>query len=1095
MENKSVSETLADQIYDAQLSELEKRNACQDVLRRTCSYLESIHKAIISETSSQDGDQHNVTFDSSLYSAVMVLVDLLTLEGIYPSLPQGVVSPPERRKKSLLYTKVPPQAALSEDLQFSNHILRHTFNPILLDKQQGVQPFLRERIISDIVIGNANLAFLLDCRIYERTYFAESLHQILDSLPTQTVYRLLTPFIKQSVPERLRSPLAEIVALLPTRTNGVRHTINFIASSYPAPIDTKADKDVRPSQGPPLHMEALDQMAKVLSSIPKNTTPEAYLPLIVEQLLDLLDGEGGSELGRAAGYIIASGILGKRSVGAPGSIGWKLIAEPILNAINPPESIQAQSSRTQTGDVHDNLGTELVSQAVFDQALNRLVTIISSHPSPGLMARLLRPLLLPLWGLANYSESPIAHSFYKQTASKLLEAYFSLYGNLQQLQLLAANVAGPRTMGWAFASGSEGGIAIRKKEGDTDGAKDLISQLGRIDIGISTLINLLERSNVGDAVISSLLLDLTKRWLQNPTQQNQSIGTAGEEDPLQSLAFGKLAQAILDKFQNRILKDPSQLLCLLEQVLQEEVQLRRLELERTHNLTRPTISSLSSIVANENNLSPTNGENEVSGLLIDRNNVLQIVVGLINIILTGSEESLINKAPVTTTINSIHSLLRILTQGPSRTLDNSLEASIDATLSLIEFATSPSIAAQPSTPSVATTTTPNSTLTTLTKIQTDLQSDLPPIRISALRTLSELINTLTVTLDIASTTVLLLRTIRTDNDEYVSIAAIRVIVELARKRNLRFVTAILCDAFQDPMEESGVDGRLRVGEALSNLVDGAADKFGDGKEVDVTTWGNTLRAVAEICVVVAGRRGKRRREMEERNRKERLDKKRKRKAEKMWGGEIPVLPTGQEEDEEEEMTEEQKARKERKMEAIEKIVRGWEDTGLEEDVRIRASAVSVLGHVLEVGLERLPVKFVDDAVDLVLNILVMEQEPSKAILRRASVLAVFSLLKALNALHEEENASSVNLESQKWSAVERVLRWIVDMDDDEMTKGHAEAVLESLENWQMKQLFALRTENENVMSRLTLEGRLRGLDVSLDAATEIPGKQRIEEVE
>jgi hypothetical protein len=341
----------------------------------------------------------------------------------------------------------------------------------------------------------------------------------------------------------------------------------------------------------------------------------------------------------------------------------------------------------------------------------------------------------------------------------------------------------------------------------------------------------------------------------------------------------------------------------------------------------------------------------------------------------------------------------------------------------------------------------------------------------------------------------LLRTIRTDDDEYVCLAAIRVLVELANKRDLRFVTAILCDAFQDPKEESGVDGRLRVGEAMFNLVDGAVDILGGGKGVDVVSRGNTLRAVAEVCVVVAGRRGKRRREMEERNRKERLEVKRKREAEKAWDGEVPVLPTGQEDSEEEEMTEEQKIKREKELEAIEKIVRGWEDTGFEEDVRIRVSAISVLGHVLEMGLDRVTVKVADDAVDIALSILVMEQEPSKAILRRASVLVVLSLLKALNALLEEGNSSGVNLESQKWMTVERVLSWTADMDDDEITRGHAETVLESLENWRMKQLFALRTENEDFMPPLRMEGRLRGLNVNLDAARETPGNMHIEEVE
>ena len=1092
LKDKSISGTLADQIYGAQVSLSEKKNARQNVLRQTCSHLEAIHKAIIRETSSKDPDQQDVTFDSSLYSAVMALVDLLTLEGIYPSLPQGAVSPAERRKKSLLYTKVPPQAPLSENLQFSNYILLHAFIPILLDEQQGVQPFLRERIISDIVIGNANLAFMPDSRIDERTYFAESLHRILDSLPTQTVYRLLTPFIKQSVPEWLRSPMTEIVALLPTRPNGVRHTINFIASSYPAPPDAQANKDVRPSLGPPLHMEALTQMAKVLSSIPKSTTPEVYLPVIVKQLQDLLDGEGGPELGRAAGYIIASGILGKRSIGAPGSIGWKLIAEPILNAINPPESVvQAQSFHTQASNVGSDLGLELVSQVVFDQALTRLVTIISSHPNPGITARLLRPLILPLWGLANYNESPMANSFYKETALSLLETYFRLSGSFQQLQLLAGNVTWRGTKDWTFASGSEGGIAIRKREEHLDGAEDFISQLSRIDAGISTFVNLLGRASIDDSVMSSLLLDLTKRWLPRTPQPSNSISIAGKEDPLQWLAVAKLAEAILKKFQDRILKEPSQLLQLLEQVLQEEVQLRMAESERKQKLISPTISSLSSIVADETNLSSPPGENEVSGLLSDRNYMLQIVVSLVNTILAGSGQSLASKAPVATTINGIQSLLHTLIQEPNRITDTSLIASIRTTLSLIDFTASASTTAQPNPPSSATTA-PNSVLATFTQIQTDLQSDLPPIRISALQTLSELVSTPTTPLDIASTTVLLLRTIRTDDDEYVSLAAIRVLVELASKRDLRFVTAMVCDAFQDAKEVSGVDGRLRVGEAMSNLVDGAVDTFGDRKGVDVATRGIAFRAVAEVCVVVAGRRGRRSREMEERMRKERLERRKRKKAEKAWGGEVPPRPT-EEEEKEEEMTEEQKARRERELEAIEKIVKGWEDTGF-EDVRIRVSAISVLGHVLEMGLDRLTDKVVDDAVDMALNILVMEQEPSKAIVRRASVLIVLSLLKALNALHEEGSASGVNLESQKWTTVERVLRWTADMDDDDMTKQHAETVLESLENWRIRQLFALGMENADVVPRLGLEGRLRGLDVDPDGASDSAGKMHIEEI-
>ena len=87
--------------------------------------------------------------------------------------------------------------------------------------------------------------------------------------------------------------------------------------------------------------------------------------------------------------------------------------------------------------------------------------------------------------------------------------------------------------------------------------------------------------------------------------------------------------------------------------------------------------------------------------------------------------------------------------------------------------------------------------------------------------------------------------------------------------------------------------------------------------------------------------------------------------------------------------------------------------------------------------------------------------------------------------------------------VEKMLRWISDVDEDEIVRDHAGAVLESLEAWRMKNLLAVRkTGNDDrglgidvrpMGHGFGLEGGLRGLDIG--PRKDDGGRRVVEEIE
>ena len=92
------------------------------------------------------------------------LLDLISLEGIYPSLSSGVGIPLQQRVISVLPAGViakqnaVPASSRPHDQALLRHIMGVLLS-IMLDPTPSIQPVIRGRILSDIISGTADLVF------------------------------------------------------------------------------------------------------------------------------------------------------------------------------------------------------------------------------------------------------------------------------------------------------------------------------------------------------------------------------------------------------------------------------------------------------------------------------------------------------------------------------------------------------------------------------------------------------------------------------------------------------------------------------------------------------------------------------------------------------------------------------------------------------------------------------------------------------------------------------------------------------------------------------------------------------------------------
>ena len=843
----------------------------------------------------------------------------------------------------------------------------------------------------------------------------------------------------------------------------MQQTISFIASTAPQAQHSKQEQrsshnDYSP--GLTFSLDVLNQASRLLVAVPSSLTADVYFSSIGPQLLQLLDSQE-VRMKRAAAYIIGNGILGRRKYGSPGSVGWDTFVYPILEALNPKGTRTGVSKKKENVD-RNCLGTVVVSEASLRQAFDRLSSLLLLHPNPGLTKRLMTPLLLSLWGLWCYSKET-RRSRWTDEIYELFCVYFKTAAGVEQFICLVDRLRWSGTTSSSYGPGPNGGIEIRERLEDSNKNLNIVVTVQNIDGRVDELMRLLGAQVLGSEGISTVFLHASKNWLLGNQSRigRNSLRTNDEsiEDPFLLLIYAKTTQKILENYKDKLSANPNKIIEFVGQLLAAFIAEHKDTELKTSKASKPSIAGLSSILNPETKRS-LEGEDHGGATEEEPTEIVSIALNLLSAILPSSDISR------TATVVDLIAIRRSLSYlAASHALPTSLILAASKTLALLDIQKPFSSSIRDKVPGP------------LDYHEADLKSHslaliylvdpLPPVRAQGLSLLTELVKHFSPVLDIPSSTILLISLLQ-DEDEFIYLSAIQALGMVASKHP-RTVVKLLIEDYIDPLENKELDVRIRVGEALLKTVENLGESF----------IGEPARLVGEGMIAVAGRRGRRAKQGEAKARKSLQERNASKEAEEAWGGEVPQV--GDE-------------TKDETSQRLAKVVEGWEGHQGEEDVRIRASALSILGVAIETNVAGVGPAVVSTAMDLVVAILKFEITSEKAILRRAAVLVIMSLVKALDAADERGRILSFGFAGENLAEVISVLRYLEATEKDDLVIGHARVVIESFETWQSKSILDVPRSMVDFNPRTQLNGgQLAGLSVFPDAST--VSRPKIEEIE
>jgi hypothetical protein len=839
-------------------------------------------------------------------------------------------------------------------------------------------------------------------------------------------------------------PLISALARLPLRPRGIQHTIEFVLSVHPS--NTGSNASASTGRGSSISHEALNAASRLLSSPPGTMSPEEWFYGIAPQLLSLLEGGGEPDMDKAAAFIIGFGILGKRQFGAPGMPGWKAFVEPILASIDPAISTMVDSKGQDSSDI-EILGARkvLVSAAELAKGLQRLSTLLSSHPHPSLTKRLLRPILLPLWSLSYWPHgNEYTNQYYREPARRLLRTLLQLSSGtkdqsktgqlpnpnfvsiiLQNLIFEGRFVKGETS--WIYNTAQDDGIQIEdaaRNEFDHNSENNF--DLERVDIAVEAFTDLLQSLPDLKTDVSDLFVTICMKWLahsdKDPTKSVViSLEPKDDTDDVKSrLIEAKVMQKMMIAFPEKLVEDSTQVLDLVGQVL-SDFALAISSGSENEDTAAVALSLLNIVLTSQGfQLAPA-----IEGRLESIQTSLSMI-------------SKIRHLEISSTAQNLHLLLkyRSTIEKPdvvnmSTPTDRQLEdrKSYSLAMSYLTGTDSP-----------------------------------PPVKVQGLELITDLVRTSSPIIDVPAVLVLFSSLLQ-DGEEYIYLRVIQSFIQLAHKHP-KAVMKDLIDRYVDPSEEYELDQRLRLGEALLQVMENNPLAFN----------GETARAVCEGLLFVASRRGYRPKTEQQQERKNKLKRKQDREAEEAWGGPVPQLD------------DEMDVKAQEEMGILSQIVAGWESKRGAEDVRMRASAATILGSGLEANVTGIEPRILSTAVDLSIHILTLEPEPEKGILRRAAILLIMSFIRALDIARRQGKKLMFGFVGQSLEDVQRILRYVEASDNNGLVRQHAKDVIEGLQEWQLNALLPLQKEQTGIEE-------LAGL--SIHPRVEVSGRVRpsIEEIE
>ncbi|KAI9790905.1 MAG: hypothetical protein M1816_004666 [Peltula sp. TS41687] len=887
---------------------------------------------------------------------------------------------------------------------------------------RGLKSLVENRVLPDIISGCAELAY--GPNISDQSTKGKQdviLHNLIggSSISTPQALSVLTSILHPAAPPWLRQPLSKALSVLPLRPNGVRQTIEFIASATSLEQQElgkengySAFKAPTAPSVPNLPLESLEKASRLLASVPSSLTPEIYYYQISDQLLTLLDGSAGSDLSRAAALIIGRIILSGRHPRSQNAAGWDVFAKPLIKVLSPTFKNGNDGSASHVLD-NTKLERVLVSEDELESALTRLSTLVFSHPNPTLSKRLLGRLVLPLWALLSFTSSAMYYDW-DDRALALLQAYFRVSGKVDELLritdqfLFNGQLTSSEYMGWTFSPGSKGGVEIRARPELEAASYNLVEFNQKIEHRVEKFNKLLVVIDLNDQEIGTLFLALTRRWLKLGQESRHWLDALSEEEsegdaPLQRLIDVRLVQNLIIQWKDRLAKSPKQILELVQQLLNEYVEMIKAQQQREGS---SLYRGLEHIVEKQKP-DTTTTDTEAS-------EVVSLALSLISTFLSSPEFDMSEEAMKT--LSSLKSSLSFLSR------NSQVPVSISQSSTHLMLLLSSMSADKPSSDNSQVPLTFDEDRKSYALALSYLSEAIVPVRAQGLSLLTDLIKASSQVIDVAATANLLISLLQ-DSDEFIYLRSIDALTILASKES-RMVSKMLVERYIDNGKDNSVDQRLKTGEALLRVI----------QMLDSAFVGETASTVTNACLALAGKRnGKQERGQAHVTESSSAGYQKSRAA----GSRISIKPGVNEDD----MLDPTDA-------AVAKIVESWESQP-GEDTRTRASALSIFGAALETNIATVGSSRVFSGLNLALAIISTETGEGSGILRRAAVSAIGSLLRALQKAIQEGRELGFGLADTNIEEMLRVLRYAQTTDNDGLVKENAATLIEELETWRL----------------------------------------------
>lgn len=893
--------------------------------------------------------------------------------------------------------------------------------------------------------------------------------------------------MQASSAEWFKNQVSSHLSQIPLRADGVFQTILFVASQFAPSLGHPAEDST--TDGPPITVHAIMQISRLFSSVPQGVSADEYFRNIAPKLLSLLDGED-PDLKKTSSYVIGNGILAKRASGAPGTAGYSIFVLPMFEALsanlsdssalwlrrfNPDGSVATEERKQRLSE------SELVDESTLLLALDRISALALSHPNPGLLKRLITPVLLPLWGLQCYAAE---HDKQEWTGklSAIMQTFFSVSGPASRYKKLVDHVLWDGGTSWTYALDEREGISLKRRQDAEPEQINLVRTIEVLGDRIDKLLELLAVDPQREDVTGDIFLYVSRQWLLGASEEADQMQRQMPEDgpnlqsAMQRLVSAKVAEKLLALFKDTLSRHPLKVLEVIQQLLESEVN-------RGSNggqpLDRPSIQSIANIATREEDKQDAAGE--------ESSESLAAAFSLLSAILTSPDFQMSEETRLI--LQRLKLQLDRLAPGLPPHL---VQPSTTATM-LLEITLSDSMASG-SKPAPTDVSSHVSDLQTHRQALNNISSTLPPVQAEGLSLLSKLVTESSPVLDIPSTLLLLVSLITTNDessasDEFVYLNVIKVIGLLA-SRHPRSVVKTLAERYADRSEEATVDQRLKIGEALLRTV----------QELGDSLVGDIAKALGETMTAIAGRR-----ETKPRAKKEREER-----------AQHPIHEIPEETLEVEDDSEaEDPAEAAYSRSILDAWAAGAAADESPDDLRVRSSAMSILASAIQTNLAGMGRSAAAAAVDVALSTLNLEQGPESAILRRAAVVLLLDLVKALDTARESksdpgfgfsftaEPAAGGPASSASGNAIGNVpeillvVKYVESKETDTIVRGHIRVLVENLENWTENYLlWGIRDrERHDEGPRFELGDQLAGLNVQPLTASESPSHPRIEEIE